>query len=156
MQYCAYYQSPIGQIQIIAEDDAVTSLTFADSASTDISVSHPVLMQCTRWLDSYFARKQPDPAQIPVRLNGTAFQQKVWEILKEIPYGQSITYREIAKRISSNMSAQAVGGAVGSNPVSIIIPCHRVLDKDGKLTGYAYGIERKKTLLDLESIPYCK
>ena len=108
-----------------------------------------------KWLDRYFAKENPSIKEIPLAPIGGEFRQKVWKILCEIPYGQTITYGEIAKRIAKQMnkekmSAQAVGNAVGHNPISIIIPCHRVIGKNGSLTGYAGGIERKKMLLELE------
>ena len=108
-----------------------------------------------RWLDLYFAGKEPHfmPALSP---DGTAFQQAVWEILRTIPYGETTTYGAIAKRLEKNtgkrMSAQAVGGAVGRNPISILIPCHRVIGADGGLTGYAGGLDKKEYLLGLEGI----
>ena len=115
---------------------------------------HPILDEAGRWLDLYFAGKIPDfmPKLSP---QGTPFQKEVWGILRTIPYGKTMTYGEIAKIIAarrgvSQMSAQAVGGAVGHNPITIFIPCHRVMGADGKLTGYAGGIEKKRALLDLE------
>ena len=108
-----------------------------------------------KWLDRYFEKEKPSIKEIPIAPKGGEFRQKVWKILCEIPYGQTITYGEIAKRIAKQMnkekmSAQAVGNAVGHNPISIIIPCHRVIGKNESLTGYAGGIERKKMLLELE------
>ena len=108
-----------------------------------------------KWLDRYFEKEKPSIKEIPIAPKGGEFRQKVWKILCEIPYGQTITYGEIAKKIAKEMhkekmSAQAVGNAVGHNPISIIIPCHRVVGKDGNLTGYAGGIERKRILLELE------
>ena len=103
------------------------------------------------WLDIYFLGRNPD-FEVPVRLSGTAFQLEVWEMLRDIPYGQTVTYGEIAEKIAQKhgikrMSAQAVGGAVGRNSVNIIVPCHRVVGKNGSLVGYAGGIERKRYLL---------
>lgn len=156
MRYSAQYISPAGTVVITQEDDAVISLVFSeDVACTDGLVS-PLLRKCFWWLDDYFAGKKPDPARIPLRLSGTPFQQQVWQILKTIPYGQTMTYGQIAKQISPNMSAQAVGGAVGSNPVSIIVPCHRVLGAGGRLTGYEFGLDIKRALLDIEDIPHCE
>ena len=106
-----------------------------------------------RWLDVYFSGRKPDftPPTAPA---GTAFQQSVWEILRTIPYGETTTYGAIARRIEQNtgcrMSAQAVGGAVGRNPISILIPCHRVIGADGSLTGYAGGLDKKERLLQWE------
>ncbi len=156
MQFRMLYKSPAGKVLITVEDDAIISLSFSESDKVMESPSHPALQQCSHWLDRYFAGENPVPTEIPVRLTGTPFQAKVWHILSGIPYGQSVTYGDIAKQIAPNMSAQAVGRAVGSNPVPIIIPCHRVLGIDAKLTGYAYGLHRKQILLDLEKIQYRK
>ena len=156
MRCTAYYASPVGTIAVTQEDDAIVSLVFTDNATSSEAPVTPLLCDCFRWLDDYFAGKNPDPQQIPVRLSGTPFQQEVWDILKSIPYGQSMTYGQIAKQISPKMSAQAVGSAVGSNPVPVIVPCHRVLGTGGKLTGYEFGLAIKRALLDLEEIPYRK
>ena len=114
----------------------------------------PVFEETDRWLDAYFDGKEPEHTP-PLRLKTSEFRREVWEIMLTIPYGASMTYGEIAKKIAekrgiSTMSAQAVGGAVGHNAISIIIPCHRVIGSDGSLTGYAGGIERKRALLKLE------
>ena len=114
----------------------------------------PTLAAAKRWLDIYFKGKEPDftPPLHPV---GSAFRMKVWDILLQIPYGQTVAYGWIARQLAvqeglARMSAQAVGGAVGSNPISLMVPCHRVVGSGGRLTGYAWGLERKKALLDLE------
>lgn len=114
----------------------------------------PIFTDTKHWLDIYFSGKEPD-FTVPLHLTGTDFQKEVWQILCSIPHGKTITYGEIARKIASNrgisrMSAQAVGGAVGHNPVSIIVPCHRVIGSDGNLTGYAGGIDKKAYLLALE------
>ena len=114
----------------------------------------PVFDETKRWLDTYFDGKEPEHTP-PLRLKTSEFRREVWEIMLTIPYGATMTYGEIAKKIAekrgmSTMSAQAVGGAVGHNAISIIIPCHRVIGSDGSLTGYAGGIERKLALLKLE------
>lgn len=116
----------------------------------------PVFRDTCRWLDTYFGGEVPDFVP-PLEVQDTKFRLEVWDMLKTIPYGQSTTYGKIARAIAEKrgmerMSAQAVGNAVGSNPVVIIIPCHRVLGSDGKLTGYSGGIERKRALLELERI----
>ncbi len=191
MMYSYSYNSPLGEITLAANNDALTGLwfvgqkyygdTFADRKETgnirdirtlgNIKPSEnlkiiknlrdcnrekipSIIQQSVDWLNIYFSGKEPDfmPA---VSLKGTPFQMEVWNILKEIPYGQTMTYGEIAVRIArqrgiSRMSAQAVGGAVGRNPISIIIPCHRVVGANGSLTGYAGGIDRKRVLLKLE------
>ena len=114
----------------------------------------PVFEETARWLDLYFGGDLPGFTP-PLSLSGTPFQKEVWEMLLEIPYGETMTYGEIASRIAERrgmerMSSQAVGGAVGRNPVSLIVPCHRVLGKDGNLVGYAGGLDKKEKLLSLE------
>ena len=112
-----------------------------------------VFKSAKNWLDRYFAGQKPDLKELPLKPQGTEFQKKVWKILCEIPYGNVITYGDIAKRLNPlSRSAQAVGGAVGHNPISIIIPCHRVVGANNSLTGYAAGIETKKKLLELEGV----
>lgn len=149
------YHSPVGSITVAAEEGCIILLDFCQpTAGAQNSPDDPVLQLACRWLDRYFACQRPDPAELPLRLKGTAFQQQVWKILQSIPYGASVTYGFIAKHLGKTMSAQAVGSAVGKNPISIVVPCHRVLGRNGKLTGYAGGLDRKKFLLELENIPY--
>ena len=116
----------------------------------------PVLEETKRWLDIYFAGREPDFLP-PLHLAGSPFRQEVWALLRQIPYGETTTYRALAEAVARKrglrrMSAQAVGGAVGHNPISIIVPCHRVVGSDGSLTGYAGGLERKVQLLRLEGV----
>ena len=154
---CVYrYDSPLGGILITSEKDSLTGLYFEgekDSSSYEGRVS-PAIENAVKWLDIYFEGR--DPGEIPdVKMKGSPFEEEVWEILKEIPYGNTVTYGDIAKKIAEKrgikkMSAQAVGQAVGKNPVSIMVPCHRVVGNKGKLTGYGGGIWRKKALLELE------
>lgn len=153
----------MGGITIASDGDSVTGLWFdgqrffADTLSPEHEErALPVFDLTRKWLDVYFSGKNPD-FMPPVSLNGTPFQMQVWEILKTIPYGTTITYRDIAKEIErvrgiASMSSQAVGGAVGRNPVSIIVPCHRVVGSNGSLTGYAGGIDTKIALLRAEHI----
>lgn len=159
MYAVSYYESPLGNILLAADEVGLTGLWFegqkyfADPPGEERETA--VTETAKRWLTAYFGGKKPD-FPVPLHLKGTDFQTEVWEILRRIPYGQTRTYGEIAveiarKRRRSRMSAQAVGGAVGRNPVSIIVPCHRVVGKDGNLTGYAGGIERKMQLLELEN-----
>ena len=161
MVYTCTYKSVLGDILLAADETGLTGLWFVGQkyfASTlpkeRISQETPVLNETKRWLDVYFSGKKPEftPLLHPA---GSTFRQQVWQILLQIPYGQTITYGEIARRLAEkqnnpNMSAQAVGGAVGHNEVSIIIPCHRVVGTDGNLTGYAGGIDKKIALLKLE------
>ena len=163
MQYISHYQSPIGGILLAADETGLTGLWFEgqkyfalylDKAHKEKEV--PVFETAKRWLDIYFSGKEPD-FQVPLHFTGTDFQNEVWEILYSIPYGNTMTYGEIAKKIAEKrglkrMSAQAVGGAVGHNEISIIVPCHRVVGSNGSLTGYAGGIEKKAELLKLEKI----
>ncbi|MGI6212676.1 MAG: methylated-DNA--[protein]-cysteine S-methyltransferase [Anaerovoracaceae bacterium] len=161
MQYTKHYDSPLGRILIAADDIGLTGLWFEGSKyfAEHLSAEHeegepPAIEEAMRWLDVYFTGR--DPGKLPpLHMTGTDFQLSVWEILRGIPYGKTMTYGEIAEKIASarglsRMSAQAVGGAVGHNGISIIIPCHRVIGADGSLTGYAGGIDRKKALLELE------
>lgn len=152
--YAAHYDSPLGGMTMLSDGKALTALWFdgtrQDFCYTEGSVAKiPVFDETTRWLDLYFSGKKPDftPLLAP---QGTAFRERVWEKLLTIPYGETVSYGDIAKRFSSKMSAQAVGGAVGHNPIGIIIPCHRVVGADGSLTGYGGGLERKRWMLELE------
>ena len=124
--------------------------------STEISGAEAVFERTKKWLDSYFSGHNPDFTP-PICLKGTSFQEDVWEILKRIPYGKVISYGAIARQIAEKrglkrMSAQAVGGAVGRNPIAIIVPCHRVIGSDGSLTGYAGGLDKKTKLLRIEGV----
>lgn len=110
-----------------------------------------IFKQTKQWFEDYFNGLNPQ-INFKLKADGSQFRQKVWKILSEIPYGETLTYGEIASRISPNMSSQAVGGAVGHNPISILIPCHRVIGRDGKLTGYAAGLDKKIELLKIENI----
>ncbi|WP_302816269.1 methylated-DNA--[protein]-cysteine S-methyltransferase [Selenomonas flueggei] len=157
MTYAAYYFSPLGRIVLMSDGTALTELDFAEGVPKASAVHTqkdlPVFREVCRWLDVYFAGRDPG-ALPPLAPHGTAFQQAVWNILRGIPYGTTTTYGGIAARIAAarggRMSAQAVGGAVGRNPISILIPCHRVIGTDGSLTGYAGGLDKKEYLLELE------
>ncbi len=152
-----YYDSPLGRIVLTADDIGLTGLWFLDQGYPlhDVGSScDDVIDDAIGWLDAYFQGDVPD---IPVRLHpiGTEFQMSVWDEIRRIPYGGTTTYGAIArtmaeKRGISRMSAQAVGNAVGRNPIAIIIPCHRVIGSDGSMTGYAGGIDRKIGLLSIE------
>ena len=159
------YSSPVGNITIAAENDAITGLwiegqkyfcetcrfttaTYKDDYALDSACS---------WLDRYFAGDRPAPDELNLNPQGSEFRKAVWNILRQIPYGETMTYGDIAQRISTDygmehMSAQAVGGAVGHNPISIIVPCHRVVGAGGSMTGYAGGIDKKVALLRHEGI----
>ena len=161
MIYTYHYTSPLGGITLAGDGESLTGLWFDGqkyfphkliSESTEAEL--PIFTQTSNWLDIYFGGKIPDFTP-PVRLQTTPFRKAVYDILLTIPYGHTMTYGEIANIIAKakgteRMSAQAVGGAVGHNPVSIIIPCHRVVGADGSLTGYAGGLDKKTALLNLE------
>ena len=142
------YRSPLGDIVLTSDGSALTGLRFAEAINGEQAQDIPSLEDACRWLDLYFGGAMPNftPRLAP---QGTPFQQSVWRELLTIPYGQTISYGHIARRISCR-SAQAVGGAVGHNPIALIIPCHRVIGSDGHLTGYAYGLDRKQWLLSHE------
>lgn len=161
MTYTQHYDSPLGGILLAADEIGLTGLWFDGQKyfAGNLPAEHteqktPALAEARRWLDVYFTGKAPEflPPLHPI---GSAFRRSVWEILLRIPYGQTMTYGEIARQLAekrglSKLSAQAVGGAVGHNEISIIIPCHRVVGTNGSLTGYAGGIDKKRSLLELE------
>lgn len=163
MEYIKHYDSPLGGITIASDGEALTGLWFDDQKyfAYTLSENHeekelPVFGQAEQWLTIYFAGKEPGFLP-PLSMKTTSFRRAVWEILRTIPFGKTMTYGEIAKQIAvqrgiRTMSAQAVGGAIGHNPISLMIPCHRVIGADGSLTGYAGGIARKKELLCMEGI----
>ena len=161
MEYTNEYVSPLGKILLASDGHALTGLWFEGQKyfAAKLDPDHeekklPVFARTAEWLALYFDGEKP--AFIPpLILKGTPFQKEVWEILLEIPFGQTTTYAEIAAEIArrrglASMSAQAVGSAVAHNPISLIIPCHRVVGSDGSLTGYAGGIEKKEWLLAME------
>ena len=148
--YYAGYQSPLGLLLLTCEDDGLTGIWFGREIP-EKEKPHPILEETKQWLDAYFAG-QACFRKIPLKPEGTAFQKQVWKILLTIPFGQTRTYGDIAREMAEftgkeKMSAQAVGQAVGRNPISILIPCHRVIGAKGQLTGYAGGIDKKIWLL---------
>ena len=163
MQYTNHYQSPLGRILFTADDTGLTGLwlegqkySALHSGQEHEEKETPFITQAKQWLDLYFSGKEPD-FSVPLHFIGTDFQKRVWKILCSIPYGQTTTYGTIAKQLAAEkglprMSAQAVGGAVGHNRISIIVPCHRVVGTNGSLTGYAGGIDKKIKLLNLEKV----
>ena len=159
--YTATYSSPLGPIVIESDGQAITRLRFSNEQASAFSTAEgkapneatttiPIIAETIQWLDDYFAGKRP--CNVP-RLDpqGTAFQKRVWQALFTIWYGQTKTYGELARMVGCK-SAQAVGQAVGANPIALIIPCHRVIAANGQLGGYAYGTEIKKKLLELEGV----
>lgn len=155
------YDSPLGGILLAADESGLTGLWFDGGryfaeglSATQLRQETPVLAEAKGWLDIYFTGREPD-FRPPLHPTGSPFQQAVWALLLQIPYGQTVTYGQLAARLAverglARMSAQAVGGAVGRNRISLIIPCHRVLGADGSLTGYAGGLDRKAKLLAWE------
>ena len=143
------YCSPLGDIVLTSDGSALTGLRFAEATNGEPAQDIPPLADACRWLDLYFSGARPDfiPRLAP---QGTPFLQSVWGELLAIPYGHTVTYGYIAQRLRCR-SAQAVGGAVGRNPIALIIPCHRVIGSNGQLTGYAYGLDRKQWLLSHET-----
>ncbi len=161
MTFIQHYDSPLGGILLAADELGLTGLWFdgqkyfaRDLPAERAEQNTPTLSETKRWLDIYFTGREPDftPPLHPV---GSEFRRDVWEMLLRIPYGQTTTYGELARQLAAKrglprLSAQAVGGAVGHNEISVIIPCHRVVGTNGSLTGYAGGIDRKVKLLELE------
>lgn len=161
--YTAHYRSPIGPLTLASDGHSITGLWldgqkyFGASLPAEAKVCEnlPALTLAKDWLQRYFAGQRPDPGELPLAPAGSPFRQSVWNLLREIPYGQVTTYGSIATELArrtegASVSAQAVGGAVGHNPISIFIPCHRVVGANGSLTGYAGGVDKKWRLLELE------
>lgn len=161
MTYTCKYDSPVGGITIASNGEALTGLWFdgqkyfGDTLPKEYMEKNlPIFNESIRWLDIYFSGKNPGFTP-ELSFNSSPFRETVWKMLLAIPYGKTVTYGEIAEKIAAEkgierMSAQAVGGAVGHNPISIIVPCHRVVGTNGSLTGYAGGIGTKVKLLELE------
>ena len=159
--FIRHYDSPLGRILLAADERGLTGLWFegqkyfARTLSTECEEREtPALADAAHWLDVYFSGHEPDFTP-PLHLAGTPFQRTVWALLGQIPYGETTTYGALAQTLAArvglaSMSAQAVGGAVGHNPISLMIPCHRVVGTNGSLTGYGGGIARKVKLLELE------
>lgn len=166
MFYGMYYPCDLGKILLGSDEKNIIGLWIgnqkyiektkpADLVLCEESQNIPVLQEGKAWLDAYFRGEKPDPGLLPLAPAGSEFRQLIWKILLEIPYGETTTYKEIAKKAAKlmgreTMSAQAVGGAIAHNPISIIIPCHRVIGTNGSLTGYAGGLAAKIYLLEHE------
>ena len=162
MYYCTY-ESKIGLLYLISDSKSLIGCYLEGQKYFPNNIDNyllseelNILVKSKAWLEKYFNGENPSIDEIPLNFNGTEFRNTVWEVLKEIPYGEVVTYRHIAEIIAKTkgletMSAQAVGGAVGHNPLLIFIPCHRVIGVDGSLTGYAAGLKNKRFLLNLES-----
>jgi methylated-DNA-[protein]-cysteine S-methyltransferase len=149
-RFC-WYESPIGILKIVEDDQGITEVSFQDEKGTDQRENSLYLDETRRQLEEYFAgiRRSFD---VPLSLKGTAFQKKVWHALMNIPYGKTASYQDIASSIGSEKASRAIGNANHHNPVVVIVPCHRVIRADGSIGGYGGGIERKKYLLNLEGI----
>ena len=165
MYYYYIYNIPIGKLTVASNEENIVGL-WLDGQKYYMDIlkgkeyqekETETIKLAKKWLDKYFGKGKPEISELPIELIGSDFRKQIWKILSEIPYGKVITYRDIAKQIAEQkgiktMSAQAVGGAVGHNPISVIIPCHRVVGTNGSLTGYAGGIKNKIKLLELEGV----
>ncbi|MFC5080551.1 Methylated-DNA--protein-cysteine methyltransferase [Vibrio thalassae] len=156
MKYYLITPSPLGNVTIQANDDGLLGLWFEEHTTLPKSLGtfapeHAILVEASKQLIGYFEGRVQS-FDLPLVAEGTEFQKRVWRALCDIPFGESISYQELANRIGKPKAARAVGAANGKNPISVIVPCHRVIGKSGTLTGYAGGIERKKKLLELEGI----
>lgn len=147
--YQAYYESELGLLEITANDKGITSVIFVDERKEEIT--NEMIDQCINELDEYFKGKRKE-FTVPLSAEGTAFQKDVWGALYTIPYGASASYLDIAEKVGNTKAVRAIGGANSRNPISIIVPCHRVIGKSGKLVGYAGGLWRKEWLLKHEGI----
>jgi len=166
MLYSTMYNSPVGMLTLAGDEANLVGLWFdgqkyyGGSVSAEMTVKDdmPIFDMVRKWLYRYFAGENPAASEVPLAPYGTLFRQRIWNVLREIPYGEVISYGEIARKVAADdikarALSRAVGGAVGHNPISIIIPCHRVVGSDGSLTGYAGGIDKKLFLLRLEGAP---
>ena len=152
MDYITRYDSPMGPLYLRSDGTSLTGLSPA--LSGDVRDDLPIFRDVRDWLDTYFRGEQPDPRDLPLAPPGTDFQKAVWAQLMEVPCGESRSYNHIAKALGIPRGAQAVGQAVGRNPIGIIIPCHRILGTGKKLTGFAWGLEKKKWLLRHEGVDF--
>lgn len=145
-----FHEAKCGILEIKAQNDAIVGVEFVSKRiGSNQKVKNPIISQCCKELDEYFDNKRTK-FDVKIDMKGTAFQLKVWSALLEIPYGKTITYSQLAEMVGNPKASRAVGNANGKNPISIIVPCHRVIASNGTLGGYSSGLERKKLLLDLE------
>lgn len=152
MGYFWLYDSPFGTVNLGSTDgEHLTRLTFLDMHCECVEKELAIFDEAMRWMDVYFAGKKPDFTP-ELKIGGTKFQRQICERLLQIPYGQTVTYGELASEFPKRMAAQAVGGAVGRNPVALIVPCHRVIASNGQIGGYAFGTDLKRELLALEGV----
>ncbi len=159
LRFCTYNSALVGALTLVSNGNALiachfetTAVDLAPASEAEAPCDDAVLKQARMWLDRYFDKQEPSTAELPLEFLGTPFQQRVWKLLLDIPYGKLATYGEIAQRLSHDKptSSRAVGGAVGRNPLGIIVPCHRVMGANGNLTGFTGGIETKIALLQHE------
>lgn len=149
--YTTCYDSPLGKLKVQCSDEHVKAVLFcAEEGGNQEEDNHPLLQQCTTQLDEYFAGKRKD-FQLPLQQEGTPFQQKVWELLLQIPFGKTVSYHQLATQYGDLKAIRAVASANGKNNLAIIVPCHRVIGSNQSLTGYAGGLWRKKWLLEHET-----
>ena len=163
MFYYFTYDSPVGKLMVVSDEDNIVGLWiegqkyFMENIKGKMveNPNYPILKLVKKWLDDYFNGQKPE-LNLPLKPYGSQFKRTVWQVLCEIPYGKTVTYGSVANKVASKlgkerMSARAIGNAVGHNPISIIIPCHRVVGKNGNLTGYAGGLDKKIWLLNYEN-----
>ncbi|WP_028400006.1 methylated-DNA--[protein]-cysteine S-methyltransferase [Ectobacillus panaciterrae] len=147
--YRAYYKSELGWIEVTGEETGITSVMFVDELGE--AVPHQLVEQCVQELDEYFHNKRTE-FTVPLAAKGTSFQQKVWKALTTVPFGKTASYLDMANEVGNPQSVRAIGGANSRNPISIIVPCHRIIGKNGTLVGYEGGLWRKEWLLRHEGI----
>lgn len=164
MVYISTYDAPVGKITLASKDDKLIGLWiegqkhFSAALKEEFKIEeNRVILNAKKWLEQYFLGEKPSIEELDIEFLGSEFSIKVWQVLSKIPYGKVTTYKHIAEEVAKDMgivrmSCQAVGGAVGRNPISIIVPCHRVVGSNGDLTGYAGGVDKKIFLLELEGI----
>lgn len=158
-QYYTYYSSPVGNLLLLSNGKSITHIDFEKEQYLPNPLwkkndTLPIFQKTAIALTRYFSGEKEDFSNIPLEPEGTSFQSEVWQALRKIGYGQLSSYSELANTIGKPKAVRAIGGAVGSNPISIIIPCHRILGKDKTLTGFGGGLDAKRFLLQLEKIPY--
>lgn len=148
--------SPVGVLKIVIQSNALVAILWDNEKANRVKLApmtedknDPLLLEIDKQLKEYFLQKRRD-FDLPLSAHGTTFQQQVWKLLNHVPYGTTVSYKEIAHKINQPLAVRAVGAAIGRNPISIVIPCHRVIASNGNLTGFAGGINRKKILLNLE------
>ncbi|MHA1155575.1 MAG: methylated-DNA--[protein]-cysteine S-methyltransferase [Candidatus Heimdallarchaeota archaeon] len=148
-EYFGYYKSPIGILELVSSENELLSCNFVKEEKP-MGLQPQILLQSLKQLNEYFTGTRME-FDLKLKLDGSVFQNTVWNTLQKIPYGKTISYKELAKMIGRETAIRAVGSANGQNPISIIVPCHRIIGSDNKLRGYGGGIERKKWLLEFES-----